>query len=165
MSDALESANGPGADHIDEKTALQLYEPKEDGAVEHDQQGDFDTSKVQFINGGTKAAEAHVDIDGKTNLKDDQAFVGLSKEELMKFATDPFWIRTRWIMLVLFWVGWFGMLVAAVVIILVAPKCPPRPALYWWQKSAVSEIIPETFYDTNDDGVGDLNGKHCVNEN
>lgn len=28
----------------------------------------------------------------------------------------------------------------------------------WWQKSVVYQIYPKSFYDTNDDGIGDLNG-------
>lgn len=55
-------------------------------------------------------------------------FVGMGKEELMKFANDPFWVRLRWILFVGFWLLWAGMLVGAVLIIVAAPKCaPPEP--------------------------------------
>jgi len=50
-------------------------------------------------------------------------FVGLGKEELMKYANDPFWVRLRWILFILFWLIWLAMLVGAIVIIVLAPKC------------------------------------------
>ncbi|EHH62004.1 4F2 cell-surface antigen heavy chain, partial [Macaca fascicularis] len=36
-------------------------------------------------------------------------FTGLSKEELLKVAGSPGWVRTRWVLLLLFWLGWLGM--------------------------------------------------------
>lgn len=32
-------------------------------------------------------------------------FTGLSKEELLKVAGSPAWVRTRWALLLLFWLG------------------------------------------------------------
>ena len=54
----------------------------------------MDSSKVKFINGGTAdpVGDAKVEM-GDTGK--DQEFVGLTKEELMKYADDPYWIRVR----------------------------------------------------------------------
>lgn len=114
---------------------------------------DLDSSKVKFIN-ANGGADAHVNIgdDGEN------AFCGLTKEELMKYADDPYWVRVRWILLILFWVAWFGMLAAAIVIIIVAPKCPPRPNEEWWQKSSVCQVYTRSYKDSNGDGIGDLKG-------
>ena len=109
---------------------------------------------MKFIN-ANGGADAHVNIgdDGEN------AFCGLTKEELMKYADDPYWVRVRWILLILFWVAWFGMLAAAIVIIIVAPKCPPRPNEEWWQKSSVCQVYTRSYKDSNGDGIGDLKGK------
>ena len=88
-------------------------------------------------------------------------FVGLRKEELMQYANDPYWVKLRIILLVLFAFLWVGMLIGAIVIIVVAPKCPPRPQQDWWEPAVIYHIRPESFLDTNDDGVGDLKGKTC----
>ncbi|XP_007943049.1 4F2 cell-surface antigen heavy chain [Orycteropus afer afer] len=82
----------------------------------------------------------------KIKVADDQAeaaaakFTGLSKEELLKVAGSPGWVRTRWALLVLFWLGWLGMLAGAVVIIVQAPRCRQLPTQRWWHKGALYRI-------------------------
>lgn len=119
--------------------------------------------KAQFENG---SEEPHVAID--CGLGDDVSFTGLGKEELMQYADDPFWKKVRLIILIVFWVGWTIMLVAAIFIIVLSPKCPYRPDLKWYDKYTVYEIFPKSFQDSNPkaenadtktgDGVGDING-------
>ncbi|KAF4089175.1 hypothetical protein AMELA_G00063790 [Ameiurus melas] len=67
-------------------------------------------------------------------------FTGLSKEELMKVAGTTGWVRTRWVLLVLFWLGWVGMLAGAVVIIVQAPRCKPIPEMHWWNEGPLYKI-------------------------
>ncbi|XP_038620871.1 4F2 cell-surface antigen heavy chain [Tachyglossus aculeatus] len=67
-------------------------------------------------------------------------FTGLSKEELLKVAGRPGWVRTRWALLVLFWLGWLGMLAGAVVIIVRAPRCRDLPAQAWWHKGPLYRV-------------------------
>lgn len=64
-------------------------------------------------------ADARVEIGDSGPPK----FVGLGKEELMKYANDPFWVRLRWILFVLFWLLWIAMLAGAIIIIVKAPQC------------------------------------------
>eukprot|EP00914_Ancora_sagittata_P017048 GHVO01033675.1.p1 GENE.GHVO01033675.1~~GHVO01033675.1.p1 ORF type:complete len:686 (+),score=109.10 GHVO01033675.1:17-2074(+) len=145
----------------EERVAFNLADSnKEDGdAANHDDYPEGDTSKVKFVNGG--AADAVVDIDGKTHVEPSKPqFVGLSKAELMAFEKDPYWVKVRWVLLVLFWIVWIGMLVAAIVIIIVAPKCPPRKDLKWWQESTIYQVYPRSFKDKDGNGVGDLQGIH-----
>ncbi len=61
-------------------------------------------------------------------------FTGLTKEELMKYANDPFWVRIRWFLFVMFWLIWLTMLFGAIYIIVVTPKCTEPSPLTWWQR-------------------------------
>ena len=79
--------------------------------------------------------------------KDKDEYQGLTKEELMKYANDPFWVRLRWILFALFWIIWVAMLVASVVIIIYAPKCPSPEPKQWWQKNAMYKVEVEQFTD------------------
>lgn len=90
------------------------------------------------------------------------AFAGLGKDELMKYANDPFWKKIRWTLFILFWIGWIGMLIAAIVIVVLAPKCPPPKPLTYWQKGVVYHTEVKSFQDgePNQDGSGDIKGKH-----
>ncbi|CAH1110767.1 unnamed protein product [Psylliodes chrysocephalus] len=82
-----------------------------------------------------KNGEAKVDGEEQKNK-----FGGMSKEELMKFANDPFWVRLRWFLFIFFWVLWAAMLVGAIMIIYAAPKCDPPPPRTWWQVGPLAEI-------------------------
>lgn len=58
------------------------------------------------------------------------------------------WVRTRWVLLVLFWLGWVGMLAGAIVIIVQAPRCKPLPKMNWWNEGPLYQIFNlEAFSD------------------
>ena len=73
--------------------------------------------------------ETKIDIG---NEKEKEAFQGLTKEELMKYANDPFWVRLRWILFIFFWIIWVAMLAASIIIIIYAPKCPSPEPKEWF---------------------------------
>ncbi|XP_061620715.1 solute carrier family 3 member 2a [Phyllopteryx taeniolatus] len=80
--------------------------------------------------------------------EEEVAFTGLSKEELMKVAGTPGWVRTRWVLLILFWLGWVGMLAGAIAIIVKAPRCKPIPDMNWWNEGPLYQIADaEAFAD------------------
>uniref|UniRef100_A0A2K5QX33 Solute carrier family 3 member 2 n=1 Tax=Cebus imitator TaxID=2715852 RepID=A0A2K5QX33_CEBIM len=83
-------------------------------------------------------------------------FTGLSKEELLKVAGSPGWVRTRWVLLLLFWLGWLGMLAGAVVIIVRAPRCRDLPVQKWWHTGALYRIGDLQGFQGN--GAGNLAG-------
>ncbi|GIX67046.1 neutral and basic amino acid transport protein rBAT [Caerostris extrusa] len=113
-----------------------------------------DPSKVTFtsVNLDGKNGDAKIDIHVA------QTTVGMGKEELMKYANEPFWVRLRLFLFILFWLSWIGMLVGAVAIIIQAPRCPPAPTVQWYQKAAMYQVDIETFQDSDGNGVGDLKG-------
>jgi len=109
--------------------------------------------KVKFT-GGSET----VDVEKGGLAGDDSIKPALTKAELMKYATDPFWVRLRWILFILFWIGWTAMLVTSIVIIIMAPKCPSPAPKSWWQKRPFYQINVESFKDSDTNGKGDLKG-------
>lgn len=75
----------------------------------------------------------------------------MTKEELLKFANDPFWVRLRWIFFILFWALWIAMLVGAIMIIIGAPKCAAPTPLSWYKQGPLALLSP-----TNDEQPSDF---------
>ena len=98
------------------------------------------------------------DFNNNLVIKQQKKFAGLTKEEVLAFSTDPSWVRLRWILFVVFWLVWFGLLGSVIAIVIATPPCPYKPKLDWWQKELVYQIDVEKFKDSNGDGVGDLQG-------
>ncbi|CAN8031610.1 unnamed protein product [Ixodes persulcatus] len=116
-----------------------------------------DAAKITFTN--SKADGKDLNGDAKIEIQGvESVFVGLSKDELMKYANDPFWVRTRMALFVLFWLLWLAMLIGAVIIIVVTPRCASPPQLAWWQSSPVYNVEVTAFRDSNNDGTGDFEG-------
>lgn len=103
----------------------------------------------QPMTGDGQAASGEKNGSVKLKVPEDEVtFTGLSKEELMKVAGTPGWVRTRWVLLVLFWLGWVGMLAGAIVIIVKAPRCKPIPEMNWWNEGPLYQISDvEAFSD------------------
>ncbi|CAL8283234.1 unnamed protein product [Lota lota] len=102
------------------------------------------TGGGEAVNGDAASSPA-AEKNGTVNVKileeeTGAKFTGLSKEELLRVAGTPGWVRTRCALLALFWLGWLGMLAGAVLIILQAPRCRPPPAVSWWNQGALYQI-------------------------
>ncbi|XP_063977502.1 amino acid transporter heavy chain SLC3A1 [Diachasmimorpha longicaudata] len=102
-----------------------------------------DVSQVIFI---SENGDAKIDVAPKGPV-----LSGMGKEELMKYANDPFWIRLRWFLFIGFWLLWLAMLLGAVAIIVMAPKCTAPQPKTWWEKSPIVQLEPD-----------DLKGKDAI---
>ncbi|XP_015172083.1 PREDICTED: maltase 2 isoform X2 [Polistes dominula] len=110
-----------------------------------------DATEVKFI---SENGDAKIDIETPK-----QILSGMGKEELMKFANDPFWVRLRWFLFISFWVLWVCMLAGAVAIIIVAPKCESPKPKQWWEESPIVKL------QFSDSPTKDLKGlKSLLNE-
>jgi len=121
----------------------------------------LDDSKARFLTNGKGLDDTRVHVEDESSSEG--SFTGLGKEELMKYANDPFWVRTRKILFIAFWLAWVAMLAAAIVIIIFAPKCPEKPDLKWYETETIYQVQPKSFKDTSDSdatnaGIGDING-------
>uniref|UniRef100_A0A8C7Z422 Glycosyl hydrolase family 13 catalytic domain-containing protein n=1 Tax=Oryzias sinensis TaxID=183150 RepID=A0A8C7Z422_9TELE len=99
------------------------------------------------------AAEKNGTVKLKVLEEDEEQtkFTGLNKEELLRVAGSPGWVRTRWALLLVFWIGWLGMLVGAVLIILRAPVCRELPPTDWWNEGPLLQIRNlQAFSETKD---------------
>lgn len=113
-----------------------------------------DAAPVAF----TKASDEVTIGVGDTDEGKPQQFSGMGKDELMRLSADPFWVRLRWALFILFWLAWFGMLAGAIAIIVLAPKCPAPEPLQYWQEQPIYEVRARSFKDSDGNGVGDLKG-------
>lgn len=84
-------------------------------------------SSIVFINLIFEVILLFMTISGEAK----NVFGGMDKEELLKYAKDPFWVRLRWFLFITFWVCWAAMLVGAIMIIYEAPKCEPPAPRTW----------------------------------
>ena len=80
--------------------------------------------------------------------------------------------KTRLVLVVLFGVIVLTMVVVAVIIIVVSPRCEPKKVPEdsgksndtlkaddsWWKHALIYQVYPRSFFDTNNDGDGDLKG-------
>ncbi|XP_077421181.1 amino acid transporter heavy chain SLC3A2-like [Vanacampus margaritifer] len=114
--------------------------------VDKRQEEEEDKQDKQPMNGAAgDAGEEQPEKNGCVKVKmeeeeQEEKFTGLNKEELMRVAGTPGWVRTRWALLVLFWLGWLGMLGGAVLLILQAPRCRDLPATNWWNRGALYRV-------------------------
>ncbi|KAF7257434.1 hypothetical protein EG68_04174 [Paragonimus skrjabini miyazakii] len=83
----------------------------------------------------------------------------LTREDLLRLdIEEPIWRRIRIVMMVLFWILWFGLLAASIIIIILTPKCPPTPKLNFWQSKVGYWVDPFAFRDSGSDFIGDFKG-------
>ena len=124
-------------------------EAQPSNAAENAENADSNVDNVKFA-GKNNDAKIEMGEKNSTNKQedfdaDDDPYRALTKDELMQFAKDPFWVRLRWALFALFWLVWVGMLVASVVILVMAKKCPSPEPKEWWQKAPVYDIKVKSF--------------------
>jgi len=103
----------------------------------------------------TEKAQETAPLQDKEPLNEEteesERFTGLKKKELLEIANQRQWKLARTILFILFWLLWVGMLVAAILIVVNAPRCKPKPTSEWYQDTVVYKADPEKF-------AGDYNG-------
>lgn len=123
---------------------------KDDGAVEKLVE-EGNNKYVENVAGGDKYDELNkLDV---SDHKGATAYAGMGKEELMKYANSPFWVRLRWLLFVTFWLSWFAMMFGALFIIFMTPKCLPSTQLEWFQRSPLYVINAASL--VGQDGLDD----------
>jgi len=77
---------------------------------------------------------------GVRQQEKEECIQGLTKEQLLEHANQPFWVRLRITLMVLFWLLWVAMVAIAVLVIIKAPNCPPPPSSTWLEQNAMMEL-------------------------
>lgn len=55
-------------------------------------------------------------------------------------------------------VAWLALLITVVALVLVYPKCRTADGRSWWQKEVIYRIYVRSFFDSDGNGIGDLQG-------
>lgn len=90
--------------------------------------------------------------------KDNNQFIGLTKEELKSYINNPKWKRIRWIVALVYLGILLSLLVGSILLVVFSSRCPPKPKLSWYKKNIIYEVDLTRFKDSNNDGIGDLKG-------
>lgn len=104
--------------------------------------------EAQPLNSGSVKVEVMTTSNGSnpvTVTKEKPLPLGLTKEELMKYANDPFWVKLRRTLFVLFWLIWVSMFVGAFFIIHYFPACSAASKLRWFQRGTCSQFNRQLF--------------------
>jgi hypothetical protein len=104
--------------------------------------------EAQPLNSGSVKVEVLTGSNGSnpiTITKEKALPLGLTKEELMKYANDPFWIKLRRTLFALFWLIWLSMFVGAFLIIHYFPPCSASSKLRWFQRGTCSQFDSKLF--------------------
>ncbi|KAL0869375.1 hypothetical protein ABMA27_007618 [Loxostege sticticalis] len=101
-----------------------------------------DMADAKYVVGDHRNGDAKIELDANK-----RQFSGLTKEELLKYADDPFWVRLRWFMFALFWALWLCMLAGAIAIIVRAPKCSAPTPKAWFEKGPIVDASAIAFDD------------------
>jgi neutral and basic amino acid transporter 1 len=118
-----------------------------------------DETKKKFLPKDTDGDGVHYKKEfGQVEIKQTQKFIGLTQEELQRYADDPFWRKLRLALFVLFWLSWILMFVIAIILVVTSPKCPPKPQRQWWQKQLCYQTYTRSYKDNTGNGVGDFKG-------
>jgi len=111
----------------------------------------------------SESAQLNPEKTSEDHAEKSTRFTGLTKEELLEISGQPGWVRARWLLFILFWLVWVGMLVGAIVIVIQAPRCKPDPELAWYQ-AEVGYAVDSTFGEAQDhlDYVKGLSAKSVI---
>lgn len=144
LKEAAPEPPAPAAADTD-ATEADVSEAALEEQQEPEQEEGEDGEKVPMTAGERREdAPGEPEQNGAVKLKipeeEQEPFTGLNKEELLRVAGTPGWVRTRWTLLVLFWLSWLGMLAGAVLIILKAPPCKELPVLNWWNEGPLYRV-------------------------
>lgn len=103
--------------------------------------------------------KSHPSKQKKSTPKNETHFQGApSDAAVASHAKESRWKSIRVLLLALVLLILIGCIIGVILMIIFYPKCPHKPNLEWWQKETAYQIEVSNYKDTNDDGIGDVDG-------
>lgn len=134
----------------------------QDGAVDKLMEEGNNKQPAETVAVGNGAGDKYDELNPMELSDDiDKAYAGMGKEELMKYANSPFWVRLRWLLFVVFWLSWFAMMFGALFIIFMTPKCFVAK-LEWYKKSPVFVIDTASLVNNNGKSMNCIHFQHML---
>lgn len=81
----------------------------------------------------------------KCDVRAEDRFTGLTKEQLLEAANTPGWKFVRMFLYIFCGLVWLGMLATAIVMVVLAPRCAPVPQPNWYEATALYQADPQLF--------------------
>ncbi|KAH9498211.1 Neutral and basic amino acid transport protein rBAT [Bulinus truncatus] len=88
----------------------------------------------------------------------DGPYRGMGKEELLRHSSRPLWRNLRYACIFVVLTGWLALLITVIALVLTYPKCRDAQERDWWQKTVIYRVYVRSFFDSDNDGNGDING-------